>query len=167
MLTTERTARPATVTINVLPAAPVAAPQSVSVSYNTATPITLSATGTGTLTYTVLTTPTHGALSGAAPNLTYTPTSGYVGPDSFTFKANNQVDSAPATVTINVLPLAPVANAQSVTVSFNSTRPGNYVERNRCGHADLQHRNPAGAWNPERYRPEPHLHANHWLRRSR
>ena len=57
----------------------------------------------GALTYTVVTQPAHGTLSGTAPNLTYTPTAGYVGADSFTFRVNNGVmDSIPATVSITV-----------------------------------------------------------------
>ena len=110
----------ATVSITVLPAAPVAAAQSVSVAYNTATAVTLSATGNGTITFSIGTAPAHGTLSGTAPNLTYTPASGYYGTDSFTFKANNGTDSNTATVSIAVLPTAPVAVGQSVTVVFNT-----------------------------------------------
>src|SRR5439155_1388996 len=48
-------------------------------------------------------TPTNGTLSGTAPNLVYTPATNYNGPDSFSFKVNDGfIDSAPATVTINV-----------------------------------------------------------------
>ena len=114
------TSNPATVSLTVQAAAPVANNQSVSVPFNTATALTLTASGTGTLTYTVLTNPTHGTLSGTAPNLTYTPTTGYTGPDSFTFKANNGTDSNTATVSITVSPGAPVANNQSVSVAFNT-----------------------------------------------
>jgi hypothetical protein len=95
--------------------APVANNQSVTVSYNTATPITLTATGSGTLTYTVVSNPTHGTLSGTAPNLTYTPTASYGGPDSFTFKANNGTVSNIATVSITV---QSGAGSQSQTITF-------------------------------------------------
>ena len=45
----------------------------------------------------------HGTLSGAAPNLTYTPVEGFTGADSFTFKANDaKLDSNVATVSITV-----------------------------------------------------------------
>ena len=55
------------------------------------------------LTFTVVAGPSHGTLSGAAPNLTYTPAADYNGPDSFTFKVNDgTVDSSPATVSITV-----------------------------------------------------------------
>jgi len=115
----------ATVTITVLAAAPVATGQTLTiqaltVGYNTATPITLIASGSGTLTYIIVNSPTHGTLSGTAPNLTYTPTTGYYGTDSFTFKANNGTDSNIATVTITVLPAAPVASGQSLTVAYNT-----------------------------------------------
>ncbi len=81
---------------------PVANPQTVAVGYNSPKSITLTATGTGTLTYSIVTLPMHGTLSGTAPNVTYTPNAGYSGADSFTFKANNGVDSNVATVGITV-----------------------------------------------------------------
>jgi uncharacterized repeat protein (TIGR02543 family) len=92
-----------TFTLTVNYAAPVANSQTVNVSYNTATPVTLTASGSGTITYSVVSQPANGALSGTAPNLTYTPTTGYTGTDSFTFKANNGSDSNVATVNITVL----------------------------------------------------------------
>ncbi len=68
-----------------------------------------------TLVYTIETNTTNGTLSGTAPNLTYTPNTGYSGSDSFTFKVNNgTVDSNIATISITVNPLEnqiPVANA--------------------------------------------------------
>ncbi len=55
------------------------------------------------LTYLIETQPSHGALSGVAPNLTYSPFSGYMGPDMFTYTATDgNHDSAPATVTITI-----------------------------------------------------------------
>ena len=98
--------------------APVANAQSVS-SAGVATAITLTATDADNdpLTYSVVTGPAHGTLTGTAPNLTYTPTSGYAGSDSFTFKANDgKLDSNVATVSITVtIPnRAPVANSQSL-----------------------------------------------------
>ncbi|HEY5328310.1 MAG TPA: glycosyl hydrolase family 28 protein [Acidobacteriaceae bacterium] len=82
--------------------APVANAQTVAVGYNSPASITLTATGTGTLTYSIVTQPLHGVLSGTAPAVTYTPNAGYSGADSFTFKANNGVDSNVATVSITV-----------------------------------------------------------------
>jgi uncharacterized repeat protein (TIGR02543 family) len=113
----------ATVSLTVVAAAPVASVQTVTVPYNTATPVTLSATGTGSLTYSVVASPAHGTLNGTAPNLTYTPNAGYTGADSFTFKANNGTDSNIATVSVTVLAAAPVASAQNVNVSNSTATP--------------------------------------------
>ena len=69
------------------------------------------------LTYTVTAGPAHGTLSGTAPNLTYTPDSGYFGSDSFQFTASNgTATSAPATIALTVVG-QPTANAQSVTTT--------------------------------------------------
>jgi len=68
------------------------------------------------LTFTVLTNPTHGTLTGTAPNLTYTATAGYGGSDSFTFKVNDGLlDSAPATVTLDVKLPPTITSANTTT----------------------------------------------------
>jgi hypothetical protein len=84
---------------------PVASPQSVTVLENTSAAITLLAHDPDgdPLTYSVVTSPAHGALSGTAPDVIYQPNTGYLGADSFTFKANDGfTDSPPATVSITV-----------------------------------------------------------------
>jgi hypothetical protein len=89
---------------------PVANDQSVSTNQDTPVPVTLTASDQdgNALTYSVVTGPQHGTLSGTAPNLTYTPAAGYSGPDSLTFKANDgTVDSNIATVSITVVPTVP------------------------------------------------------------
>ena len=79
------------------------------------------------LIYSILTGPEHGSLTGAAPNLTYTAQSTYVGPDSITFSVGDGTTfSAPAVVTINVsqTPPAntpPVADSQTVQVPAGGT----------------------------------------------
>ncbi len=99
--------------------APVADPVTVSTVLDTAVSVTLSGSDADgdPLTFAVQTGPANGVLSGTAPNLTYTPNTGYSGPDGFTYVANDgTVDSAPATVSVTVLAAntAPVADAQSV-----------------------------------------------------
>lgn len=100
----------ATVWIQVLPVndgLPVAHDQDVSTNENTPLNITLTVSDDGGfgLTFEVLTQPASGILSGAAPNLVYTPASDFTGSDSFTFKANDgEFDSNTATVRIEVLP---------------------------------------------------------------
>ncbi|MGD9419158.1 MAG: Ig-like domain-containing protein, partial [Verrucomicrobiota bacterium JB025] len=89
--------------------APSATPQSVTVDAGGSLSITLSGTDpeNDPLTYSVVTQPANGVLTGTAPNLTYTPNDGYDGADSFTFTVNDgNNDSAPATVSITVEPLA-------------------------------------------------------------
>jgi len=88
----------ATVTVNVAPVndAPVAGDQVLSTPFNTPLNITLTASDPDgdPLTFSVVTQPGYGTLSGTAPDLTYTPTSGYSGVDSFTFKANDGTDDS-------------------------------------------------------------------------
>jgi regulation of enolase protein 1 (concanavalin A-like superfamily) len=57
------------------------------------------------LTWSIVSGPTKGKLSGTAPNLTYTPNSDTNGADSFTYKANDgSANSTDATVSITVTP---------------------------------------------------------------
>src|SRR2546430_1413871 len=107
--------------------APVANAQSVTTAEDTAKPITLTASDVDgdALTYSIVSGPSHGSLSGAAPNVTYTPAANYNGSDSFTFKANDAtIDSAAATISITVTAVndAPVANAQSVTTAEDTAK---------------------------------------------
>jgi hypothetical protein len=88
--------------------APTATDQTVPVAFETATPVTLSGTDPeGTpLTFAVATPPTSGDLSGAAPDLTYTPDPGFSGVDSFTFTASDGSLSDTGTVTLEVSELS-------------------------------------------------------------
>ena len=55
------------------------------------------------ITFTIVSPPVHGTLSGSAPNLVYTPAANYNGPDSFTFSAFDGVaTSSLATVSVDV-----------------------------------------------------------------
>lgn len=106
--------------------APVALAGYVTTAEDTPTSIALAATDAegDPLTYAVLTPPSHGALSGTAPNLTYTPAANYNGADAFTFRAHDgSLNSAPATVSITVTPVndAPLALPQSVAVDEDTT----------------------------------------------
>jgi hypothetical protein len=119
----------ATVTITVTPVndAPVANAQSVTTAEDTPKAITLTASDVDgdPLTWSIVTPPAHGALTGTAPTLTYTPAANYNGPDSFTFRVfDGTVFSNIATVTITVTPVndAPVANDQSVTTAENTAK---------------------------------------------
>jgi hypothetical protein len=99
---------------------PTAQAQSLTTDEDVTLPLELTATDAegGVLSYTVVTPPAHGALTGTAPKLTYVPTANYNGPDSFEFTASDgQATSAAATVTLTVVAVndRPVASAQSLT----------------------------------------------------
>ncbi|MGC8873144.1 MAG: Ig-like domain-containing protein [Chloroflexia bacterium] len=119
---------PAVVSITVNPGngAPVAYPQAVTTTEDTPLAITLAGSDPDDdpLTYSVVLGPLHGTLGGTAPNLVYTPTANYYGPDALTFIVNDGlVNSEPAPVTITVLPVndAPVAYSQTVSVVQGQT----------------------------------------------
>jgi hypothetical protein len=120
----------ATVSITVKPVndAPLANNQTVMTDEDTALTITLTASDVDedALTYGVVTQPSHGSLSGAAPHLTYMPVLNYNGPDSFTFRTNDSsLNSNTATVYINVNPVNDPPVIQSVTVNPNQLWPPN------------------------------------------
>lgn len=84
---------------------PVADAQSVTTTEEV--PLMIFLTGSDAdgdhLEFYIATQPTNGTLAGANKNPTYTPNIDFFGTDSFTFYVNDgSVDSAPATVTINV-----------------------------------------------------------------
>jgi len=55
------------------------------------------------LTFSITTDPQHGSLSGTAPDVIYTPQTGYVGPDVFSFRVwDGELYSQDANVLINV-----------------------------------------------------------------
>jgi bacillolysin len=100
--------------------APTATAQSVTTGANTAVAITLGGSDSETcdLAFTVVTQPTNGTLGAITPatcasgtpntdsaTVTYTPTTGYAGSDSFTFRVSDgSLDSTAATVSISVSP---------------------------------------------------------------
>ncbi len=101
--------------------APVAVAQAVATEQDAALAIALGWHGRRrrrALTYNVTVDPTHGSLSGTAPNLTYAPYQRLPRADSFTFIVNDGAAIRTiATVSIVVNPVnhAPVADTQSVT----------------------------------------------------
>jgi hypothetical protein len=107
----------------------------VATTKNTAVNITLvgSDLDNDPLTYTVVSSPGHGTLSGGGANRTYTPAKNFTGSDSFTFKVNDgKADSNVATVSISVtasgggggggtVNQAPVARSDSATLSVGQS----------------------------------------------
>ena len=112
--------------------APVVADQSVTTDEDIAKSITLVGTDVDadTLTYTVVTQPTKGTLSGTGSALVYTPTANLNGPDAFTFRVNDgTVNSAVATVTIGITAVndIPLANKQAVAVLEDAANGVNFT----------------------------------------
>ncbi len=93
------------------------APVSTSLPYGApATPVALSITGTAT-SVAVDTAPLHGVATVSGTTITYQPTAGYAGPDSFTYTASDAYQTtAAATVTVTVA--AP-------TVALDAAAPAN------------------------------------------
>ncbi len=144
---------PATVSITVVAVndQPTADAVSVSTAQNTAKGVTLTGHDVEdcNLTFTITGNPTHGTLGSIATNacaagspntdtgsVTYTPTSGYTGSDSFTYKVTDgsAQDSTDATVSITVtggspttITLNPVAdshvNSGSTTANYGTLNP--------------------------------------------
>jgi uncharacterized protein (TIGR03437 family) len=117
------------VIVNALGSQPVAYAQSVVTAEDTARAITLTgfSPSGAALTYTIVSTPLRGALSGNAPSLIYTPSANFTGVDSFTFKVSNgSAESSAATVFISVSPVndQPVLTVAGVT-TVNAGQPMN------------------------------------------
>jgi large repetitive protein len=128
-----------TITVNPVNDAPIANNDSYAVFEDTV--LTVSAPGvlandtdidSATLTASVVSNPTHGSLTlNSDGSFTYTPSAGYVGADSFTYRANDgSLNSGTATVDINVKQgnRAPIANGDSYSVNeditLNISAPG-------------------------------------------
>ena len=87
------------------------------------TPVSISLVGSDPdgdmMTYNIVTGPSHGSLSGTAPNLTYTPEADFSGSDSLAFNVNDSTDySASATVSVTVTGVndPPAANDDTATL---------------------------------------------------
>jgi hypothetical protein len=108
--------------------APTATGQNVTVSENVGSAITLAGTvGSGcspkdALASAVTANPTHGVLTGTAPNLFYTPTAGFVGSDSFSFTMTDASATTPASAAavVAITVSAPVSSVPTLS----SLKPG-------------------------------------------
>ena len=118
-----------TVSLTVSAGAPTAVADTYSTPLNT--PLTVAAPGVlandttnggGAMTAVLVSGPAHGVLTfNANGSFSYTPTTGYNGPDSFTYRGNNGVGNGNVvTVSITVGAAAPTAVADSYTTAFNT-----------------------------------------------
>jgi hypothetical protein len=113
------------VTVTVAPLAPTVTQRTYIIPYQAATPVTLAGTDPSSLplTWTVVTPPTNGVLSGTAPNLTYTPNGGFTGTDTMLVSASNGAYAASGTMSLFVPADAPVAVGQTAAVAYQSALP--------------------------------------------
>jgi hypothetical protein len=103
---------------------PTANSQTIMLPEDTARAITLTGTDPDgqPLTFSVLTQPTHGTLSGTATNLLYQPFTNYFGADGFLFRvSNSSTSSTPAQVAVIVTQVADIGAA---TLSITRTNNG-------------------------------------------
>ncbi|MEE3233614.1 MAG: Ig-like domain-containing protein, partial [Candidatus Latescibacterota bacterium] len=107
------------ITVNAVNDVPVATAQSVIVNENTQLSITLAGTDTegASLSYALVSNPSHGNASLSGNTVTFTPTTNYSGSDSFTFRVSDgSATSSAATVSLAING-APTATAQSVSTN--------------------------------------------------
>ena len=111
-----------TVTANI---APIANDQTLSVRIDADLPIALDAfdDDNDDLTFAITNAPDHGLLDDCSGGFcTYTPTTGYLGPDSFEWQASDDLETSnTATVSITVTPnIVPVASDQTESLQADS-----------------------------------------------
>ncbi|WP_186458281.1 fibronectin type III domain-containing protein [Neorhizobium alkalisoli] len=110
--TSSSSASSASVTPAATLAAPVAGGVAITVAANSsANAVTPSLSGGTAASVDIASAPSHGAATVSGLSISYTPTSGYSGSDSFTYTATNATGtSAAATVTVTVTAPAPTAS---------------------------------------------------------
>ena len=114
------------ITVNPVNDAPSANEQNITTAEDNNKSITLTGSDidSATLNYSVVQQPTHGVLSGTAPNLTYIPNRNFNGNDSFTFKVNDgSLDSAEANISITITAVNDVPTATDINTSTDENTP--------------------------------------------
>lgn len=105
---------------------PVALAQSPELPEDTAIPIILDGSDPDgdSLTYAIRQPAAHGTLTGFPPNVTYTPSQDYFGPDDFEFRVRDGLADSPYTkVSITVTPVVDIPDIRvSLAMAFGSTQ---------------------------------------------
>jgi PKD repeat protein len=125
-----------TAVVTVLNRPPIADDLGITTSEDTLVSITLTGSDPDgdPLTYSIVSGPLHGTMSGAEPYLSYTPNPNSNGPDSFTFKVNDgAVDSNVATVSIIVNPVNdPPSLSGILDVDFDEDDSDSSLDLDSC-----------------------------------
>ncbi len=112
--------------VSVVKGPPVAKPGSAITQEDESVLITLMASDSDRehLTYNIVKGPSYGTLSGKAPEMTYTPSSNYHGPDSFTYKINEgKANRNQAAISVEVMAVndTPIAYHRTETIKVNKS----------------------------------------------
>ncbi len=122
---------PGTITIDVLPP-PSGKDTAMRVPVNIASTLNLASllTGTAIARVEIQTAPQNGTVTVSGTSVTYTPAKDYIGNDSFTYVAVDNLagNSTPATVTVTVFPLLPTANTVNIEVRMNGSTSFNLLD---------------------------------------
>ena len=108
--------------------APTAINGSLTTSQNTAVNGTLTESGTGSLTFAIVSQPSHGTVTltnASTGTFTYTPANNFTGNDSFTFNVSGSAGTSnTATESVTITVPVPAANNGSVTATENTAANG-------------------------------------------
>lgn len=117
------TSQPALISITVVPVPPTAQPVGAQVNEDSVSnPISLVITGPPATSVGVVSSPQHGTYTVSGSSITYTPTTGYVGSDTFQYTAsNNAGTSPPALITVTVVLIAPIVSNINQTIAAGSS----------------------------------------------
>src|SRR5207302_114657 len=119
------TTKTVSITVNPVNDAPVANDFSLSTNEDTAASVDLSAhvsdveTSNANLTYTIVSGPTAGSLSGSGGSRTYTPNANFNGSDSFTYKVTDRGDPDNCGVPSTSCDAAKTSTTKTVSITVN------------------------------------------------
>jgi len=118
--------------------APVADPQTLMTAEDTLLAITLTGSDADSdpLTFSLVTTPAHGMLTGTPPNLSYQPDLNYDGTDAFDFRVEDpSLAASTASVAITVTPVndPPLARDDAFSTGEDQPLNGNVLADNGAG----------------------------------
>jgi len=121
------------ITINSLNHTPIIQDQNVTLLEDSPFAIELNASDIDgdLLTYTIVTSPIHGTLSGSIPNLIYTPNNNFYGNDNFSVKVSDGInESEVSTISLVVESVndAPIAQDDTVTTLYSDTTTINITQ---------------------------------------